>query len=99
MNAAQLLHHFERISEAPEAVARLRRFILNLAVRVATLQCRKRHCPHERRSTHGIIIVCLTRHNQARENQWAGIRNRRDRHVTRTDYRIPLGHIQTQKLV
>ena len=33
MNAAQLLHHFERISEAPEAVARLRRFILNLAVR------------------------------------------------------------------
>lgn len=33
MNAGQLLAHFDRISEAPEAVARLRRFILELAVR------------------------------------------------------------------
>ena len=33
MNPAQLLAHFERISEAPDAVARLRRFILDLAVR------------------------------------------------------------------
>ena len=33
MNAARLLQHFERISEAPDAVARLRRFILDLAVR------------------------------------------------------------------
>ena len=33
MNAECLLAHFERISEAPDAVARLRRFILDLAVR------------------------------------------------------------------
>ena len=33
MNAAWLLKHFDRISEGPEAVARLRRFILDLAVR------------------------------------------------------------------
>lgn len=33
MNAAQLLAHFDRISEAPDAVPRLRRFILDLAVR------------------------------------------------------------------
>ena len=33
MNAERLLEHFERISEAPDAVARLRRFILDLAVR------------------------------------------------------------------
>jgi len=33
MNPAQLLEHFERISEAPDAVARLRRFVLDLAVR------------------------------------------------------------------
>ncbi len=33
MNAAWLLEHFDRISEAPDAVARLRRFILDLAVR------------------------------------------------------------------
>ena len=33
MNAQRLLQHFERISEAPDAVPRLRRFILDLAVR------------------------------------------------------------------
>lgn len=32
MNAAQLLAHFDRISEAPDAVARLRQFVLQLAV-------------------------------------------------------------------
>jgi type I restriction enzyme, S subunit len=33
MNPAQLLNHFDRISEAPDAIQRLRRFILDLAVR------------------------------------------------------------------
>ena len=33
MNPTQLLEHFDRISEAPDAVTRLRRFILDLAVR------------------------------------------------------------------
>ena len=33
MNANQLLAHYERIADAPEAVPRLRRFILTLAVR------------------------------------------------------------------
>jgi type I restriction enzyme S subunit len=33
MNQAQLLAHFDRISDAPDAVPRLRRFILDLAVR------------------------------------------------------------------
>ena len=33
MNAYLLLKHFDRISDAPDAVARLRRFILDLAVR------------------------------------------------------------------
>ncbi len=33
MNPAQLLEHFDRISEAPDAIPRLRRFILDLAVR------------------------------------------------------------------
>ena len=33
MNADLLLKHFERISDAPDALPRLRRFILNLAVR------------------------------------------------------------------
>ena len=33
MNADRLLAHYERIADAPEAVARLRRFILDLAVR------------------------------------------------------------------
>jgi type I restriction enzyme S subunit len=33
MNAERLLQHFECISEAPEAIPRLRNFILDLAVR------------------------------------------------------------------
>ena len=33
MNPEQLLVHFERIAKAPDAVPRLRRFILDLAVR------------------------------------------------------------------
>jgi type I restriction enzyme, S subunit len=33
MNPAQLLTHFDRISESPDAIPRLRRFILDLAVR------------------------------------------------------------------
>ena len=33
MNAERLLQHFDRIAEAPDAVPRLRRFILDLAVR------------------------------------------------------------------
>ncbi|SDE47611.1 restriction endonuclease subunit S [Belnapia rosea] len=33
MNAAALLAHYARIAEAPDAVARLRRFVLDLAVR------------------------------------------------------------------
>ena len=33
MNATQLLAHFDRLAEAPNAVLRLRRFILDLAVR------------------------------------------------------------------
>ena len=33
MNAKQLLTHFDRITDAPDAIPRLRRFILDLAVR------------------------------------------------------------------
>lgn len=33
MNAERLLKHYEKIAEAPDAIARLRRFVLDLAVR------------------------------------------------------------------
>src|SRR5579884_1646703 len=33
MNAERLLAHYETIADAPDAIARLRRFVLNLAVR------------------------------------------------------------------
>jgi len=33
MNADRLLAHYERIADAPDAITRLRRFILDLAVR------------------------------------------------------------------
>jgi type I restriction enzyme, S subunit len=38
MNAERLLQHFDRIAEAPDAVAHLRRFILDLAVRGKLVQ-------------------------------------------------------------
>src|SRR5687768_6235786 len=38
MNAAQVLDHFERICDAPDAIPRLRRFILDLAVRGKLVQ-------------------------------------------------------------
>ena len=33
MNAERLLQHYEKIADAPETIARLRRFVLDLAVR------------------------------------------------------------------
>jgi hypothetical protein len=33
MNADRLLAHYEQIADAPDAIARLRRFLLDLAVR------------------------------------------------------------------
>lgn len=33
MNAERFLEHFHRISDAPDAISRLRRFVLDLAVR------------------------------------------------------------------
>jgi type I restriction enzyme, S subunit len=33
MNAERLLRHYERIADAPDAIPRLRRFVLDLAVR------------------------------------------------------------------
>jgi type I restriction enzyme, S subunit len=33
MNPTQLMAHFEKVSDTPDAIPRLRRFILNLAVR------------------------------------------------------------------
>ena len=38
MNPAQLLAHFDRISNAPDGVPHLRRFILDLAVRVKLVE-------------------------------------------------------------
>ena len=38
MNPAQLLDHFDRISDAPDAIPRLRRFILDLQLRGAVVE-------------------------------------------------------------
>ena len=40
MNAERLLAHYGQIADAPDAIARLRRFILDLAVCAASL-CRR----------------------------------------------------------
>ena len=33
MNADRVLAHYERLADAPDAISRLRRFVLDLAVR------------------------------------------------------------------
>src|ERR1700738_5032174 len=38
MNEDRLLAHYERVADAPDAIARLRRFILDLAVRGKLVQ-------------------------------------------------------------
>ena len=43
MNRELLLQHFDRISEAPDAIPHLRRFILDLAVRGKLLE----QCPED----------------------------------------------------
>jgi type I restriction enzyme S subunit len=45
MNAERLLQHYERIADAPDAIVRLRRFILDLAMRGKTRKTnRRRNC-------------------------------------------------------
>ena len=58
MNAEQLLKHFERISEAPDAIPRLRRFILDLAVRGKLVEQDPEDEPAE------LLLQCLQQHSR-----------------------------------
>ena len=58
MNAEQLLQHFERISEAPDAIKRLRRFILDLAVRGKLVEQDPEDEPAE------LLLQCLQQHSR-----------------------------------
>ena len=58
MNAEQLLQHFERISEAPDAIPRLRRFILDLAVRGKLVEQDPEDEPAE------LLLQCLQQHSR-----------------------------------
>jgi type I restriction enzyme S subunit len=59
MNAERLLAHFERISEAPDAIARLRRFILDLAVRGKLVEQDPGDEPAE------VLLTCVAKHNKS----------------------------------
>jgi type I restriction enzyme S subunit len=59
MNAERLLAHFERISEAPDAIARLRRFILDLAVRGKLVEQDPEDEPAE------VLLTCIGKHNKS----------------------------------
>jgi type I restriction enzyme S subunit len=58
MNAERLLAQFERISEAPDAIARLRRFILDLAVRGKLVEQDPEDEPAEE------LLRCITNHRK-----------------------------------
>jgi type I restriction enzyme S subunit len=59
MNAEQLLAHFERISEAPDAISRLRRFVLDLAVRGKLVD----QDPEDESAEE--LLICIAKHNKA----------------------------------
>jgi type I restriction enzyme S subunit len=59
MNADRFLAHFERISEAPDAIARLRRFILDLAVRGKLVEQDPEDEPAE------VLLTCVAKHNKS----------------------------------
>jgi type I restriction enzyme S subunit len=58
MNAELLLAQFERISEAPDAIPRLRRFILDLAVRGKLVEQDPEVEPAEE------LLRCITKHRK-----------------------------------
>ena len=71
MNRAQLLIHFDRISEAPDAVPRLRRLILDLAVRGKLVE----QDPNDERSSE---LLNRLQAAKARLVKRGGIRNPRE---------------------
>ena len=64
MNAEHLLAHYDRIADAPNAIARLRRFILDLAVRGKLV-------PQDPRDEACIGIAEADREGKARPNRFA----------------------------
>jgi type I restriction enzyme S subunit len=58
MNAERLLAQFERISEAPDAITRLRRSILDLAVRGKLVEQDPEDEPAEE------LLMCIAKHNK-----------------------------------
>jgi type I restriction enzyme S subunit len=58
MNAAKLLENFERVGNAPDAVARLRRFILELAVRGKLVPQDPKDEPASELLKRGDIAIC-----------------------------------------
>jgi hypothetical protein len=58
MNPAQLLRHFDRIAEAPEAVAPLRGLILELPVRAKSEE--ESHAKARRREGNSSLRLCVS---------------------------------------
>lgn len=69
MNAERLLAYFDRIAEAPEAVPRLRRFILDLAVRGKLVEQAPADAPVETL----ISRIHTERHRRARDGESVAI--------------------------
>lgn len=74
MNARQLLTHFDRISEAPDAIPRLRGFILDLAVRGKLIQ----QDPHDEPSS-GLLKriqgerAGLIKRGEIKKTEWSSL--------------------------
>src|SRR5688572_21662076 len=65
MNAAQVIDHFHRICDAPDAIRRLRRFILDLAVRGKLAES----CPQDGSGSILLEIVRTLKEELSRERR------------------------------
>jgi type I restriction enzyme, S subunit len=67
MNAERLLAHYEQIADAPDAIARLRRFILDLAVRGKLV-------PHDANDEPASAPLTRLKHERARRESLKAIK-------------------------
>ena len=85
MNAELLLEHFHRISDAPDAVSRLRRFILDLAVRGKLV-------PQDPNDEPASALLKRIAAEKARLVKFGAIRDRAELpQITQNPYELPIG--------
>jgi type I restriction enzyme S subunit len=85
MNPAQLLEHFDRIAEAPDAVPRLRRFILDLAVRGKLVE----QDPKDEPASELLKRIAAEKARLVKEGEIRKLRDASDGHEVAQPFHVP----------